>query len=542
MRWLLLAVGLAALLLVAEGTARALFDVPPYMLGSVYDPDLGYRQPPRDEFIEFQDPGGAFTFRTNTEGFRGPELPDAEETPPLDTARLLFLGDSFLVGWGVPAEALIPFSCEAELRARGHAVQAFNVSYSAIGTAQELILFRQNVARIQPSVVVLVVYPCNDVIDNTPELVGHTTISQGAYIRPFLVSDGQGGLETQWLNPLRSALRRHSRLYQNIEVRLLSAGLIQDPASGDLVPSQEDCIAAGRLPRTFLELYLPPEPGGPWAAGWKRTEDLLRAFQREVDAVGARFVVTSIPLLLQVEIGAQSLTMDAALRAAHQPLLGERVDWNLPEERLTAFTQAEGIAYVPLLDALREETRETRRTSYLDNWHLSARGHRRAGRVVAEALEHVLGGDPLPTSAPRSTAPVDVLEAAFLPAGRLDFAEDLHAEVLLGGWRTWMPAGKSGAGGWEMMGKQGSLGVPARSGTIVVEGWAPKPGLSVSLNVQFRHAIGPVTLEREGPFELKAPIPSDVFVEGSCIRVDLVLAGEDPAPRHGIVVTGLRFE
>jgi hypothetical protein len=171
-RWLLLALVLVVLVLVAEGVARVLLPVPPYMLGMVYDPELGYRQPPRYETIHCPDPEGSFAFRTNSEGFRGPELPEAEETPPLDTARLLFLGDSFLVGWGVPAEALIPFACESELRTRGQAVQAFNVSYSGIGTAQELILFRQNVARVRPSVVVLVLYPCNDVIDNTPELVG----------------------------------------------------------------------------------------------------------------------------------------------------------------------------------------------------------------------------------------------------------------------------------------------------------------------------------------------------------------------------------
>lgn len=356
------------------------------------------------------------------------------------------------------------------------------------------------------------------------------------------MSDDRGGLETLWLNPLRAALRRHSRLYQNIEVRLLSTGLIQDPATGDLLPSQDACILAGRLPRTFLELYQPPEPGSPWASGWKRTEDLLRVFRREVEAAGARSVVTSIPLLLQVEVGAQSLGLDEALRAAHQPLLGERVDWNLPEERLAAFAADEGMTYVLLLDALRAATLETHRSSYLSNWHLSARGHRIAGRLLAEALEQVLRGGSLPASAPRCSKPVALLDAVFSPSGRVDFREDLHSEVLLSGWRSWEYVGDSGAGGWEMMGKACSLCVPARPGTIVVEGWARQAGPSVSLSVQYRHAIRPLTLEREGAFEVKAPIPDDAFVPGGSVTVDLVLEGEPPAGGRGIVVTGVRFE
>ena len=73
----------------------------------------------------------------------------------------------------------------------------------------------------------------------------------------------------------------------------------------------------------------------------------------------------------------------------------------------------------------------------------------------------------------------------------------------------------------------------------MLEGWARQPGLSVSLSVHGRRATDPLTLERDGPFELKAPVTGRGL---ESVPVDLVLAGEEPAPGQGIVMTGLRFE
>lgn len=542
MRWSLVAVILVVLPFLAEGVARLLFDPPGYMQGMVYDPDLGFRQPPHSEVIGWwHDPEGPFDYRTNAEGFRGPELPAPGEALSSDKTRLLFIGDSFLDGNGVRREALIPFSCEAELQARGHHVQAFSFCHAGLGTAQELILFRRHAERVQPSVVVLALYTGNDVVDNTPELVGHTTVSPGSYVRPFLVSDGRGGLETFWLNPVRTALRRHSRLFQIVEVRLLSAGLIEDPASPERVPSQNDSIAAGGLPATRLELLLPPEPGGPWEAGWRRTEDLVRAFRREVEAMGARFVLVSIPMTIQVQEDAMSYTMDASLRSAHQPSIGERVDWNLPEERLAAFTQAEGIDYVPLLDALRARTAETRRSCYFWGGHLSARGHRIAGRVVADALEKVLAGGSLPAGATRSSEPFDLLAADSTESG-VCFAEDLHSEVLLANWLNWEPVGNEVAAGWEMSQKRSSMGVTVRSGRLIVEGWALRPGTKLTVFVDGQSALGPLALERPGPFALEVPSAKLPGGDGAFIGVDLAVAGEETPRYPGVVVTGICFE
>ena len=529
-----------ALLLLAEGTMRCFYGPPQYMGGMPYDPDVGFRLRSGMHF-ELSQPVRPYTYYTSTDGFRGPELPGAGNEPSRGKTRLLFVGDSFLSGEGVPTDALIPFSCETELRARGHDVEAFNVSYPGMSTATELILFRKHVARVQPEVVVLVLYSGNDIVDNTPELVGVTTVSQGAYVRPFLVSNGDGGLETMWLNPLRAVLRRWSRLYQRLEVRLLTAGLIQDPTSPDLVPPQDELLAAGRLPRTFLELLLPPEPGDPWEAGWRRTDDLLRAFRREVEAARARFILTSAPLLLQVEKDAQSFALDAVLRAAKQPLLDERVDWNLPEEHFAAFTRSEDIDYVPLLDALRAATLETRRSQYLKDWHLSARGHRVAGRVVAEALEQVLGGGALPSHESRSTVPIDLLDEAFVAEGCVDFTEDMRPEVLLWGWRSWRSVGKAGGGGWSMTTRQAGLVVPLRRGALLVKGWADRPKRKVSLRLSGHRATAPRSV-REGPFLLKVPI-RDAVPEGETAgQLDVIVTGGEPDPESGIVVTGFWLE
>lgn len=156
------------MLLSSEGAARLLFDPPRYLLQHVFDPELGHRGPSNIVFDAMPDPEGLYSHRTNSAGFRSPELP--REPPPPGTKRVLFIGDSFCDGWGVRAEALMPFSCQAELIARGHRVDTFNASYAAIGTAQELLLFRRHGPSARPDVVVLALFEGNDISDNTPEL------------------------------------------------------------------------------------------------------------------------------------------------------------------------------------------------------------------------------------------------------------------------------------------------------------------------------------------------------------------------------------
>jgi hypothetical protein len=538
---------LLALPFLAEVAVRAVFAAPTYMEGMAFDPELGYRQPSFLVLDGRPDPEGAYSYRTNSLGFRSPELPGEAEPPPPGTTRLFFVGDSFLAGVNVRPDDVLPFSCEAALRARGHAVEAYNISYRGIGTAQELLLFRRHAESVRPGVVVLVFYVGNDVVDNTPELVGRTTVSSGAYVRPFLLSDGRGGLETVWLDPARAWLRARSRIFQALEIKLLNAGLVEDPAAADQSQTAEQRIAAGHLPDRSLEVFRSPEPLGPWEAGWKRTEDLLRAFRSEVEALGARFVLVVVPHRYQVQKDGVSRVLDEWLREARRPALDELVDWNLPERRIGAFAAAEGFVSVPLLDALREATAATRKSHYLFDGHLDSRGHRLAGTLLAGVLAEVLAGrSPPPAQAPAG-APIELLGPDYVAEARVDFSTSYRAEVLLSGWRWWQPVGDAGAAGWVMAEGRSVLWFPLRAGELVLEGWAAVPGLSLRLFVRGRTLRPPIRLENAGPFAVRIPIEerNDMRRSGQehpLVQLLFVLDDESQGSGARLFVTGLRLE
>ncbi|MEM7307839.1 MAG: hypothetical protein AAF682_14265 [Planctomycetota bacterium] len=539
---------LFAAFLVVELAARAFTDPPSYLNNMPLDPDLGYG-PPTDRSLMRRDTRGEYEYRTSSLGFRGPELPGPGRPSPAGTRRLMFLGDSFLEGWGVREESLMPFSSMRLLRERGIEVESYNVSAKGIGTGQELLLFRRHQADIEPDVVVVSLYPGNDVVDNTPELIGYTQISAGSYVRPFLVDDGGGGLRTTWRHPLRAALRARSHAFAVAEHALVARGVKRGPEA-DAAAFEERLarLASGRLPRASLELFLPPEPGGVWEAGWRRTEDLLRGFRREVEAAGAHLVVVVIPHKYQVQIDALLAEIDNELHEADQAPVATQLDWNLPERRLVAFAEREGITLVPLLSALRERTTGEAYSQYLRDGHMSWRGHEVAGELVADAAWELLAGRTPPAPPAPAGVPVDLVELQCRTRSWFDFADDLYPELLGGGWDHWAGRWGQGLAGWIML-RSGRVSVPHRGGELVVQGWLPAHAkLPQGVRVHVGGVdLGPLArIDSTGPFELRFPVPPPPGGDGPPVVLGLTASGAfaspaKSAPRYGLVLTAIGY-
>ena len=176
----LLALALLASLLAVELGARLLVP-PPRSHGGLLelDGDLGFRGVPGTR-LERRDERGAFEVVLGSEGFRGRQPAPG----PGPSRRVLFLGDSFLVGDGVRDEELLPTRVERALAVRSEPVESYNLSTLDIGTGQQLLLLERYGERIAPDAVVLVMYPANDVVNDTLELAGRTRVSAGDPIRP----------------------------------------------------------------------------------------------------------------------------------------------------------------------------------------------------------------------------------------------------------------------------------------------------------------------------------------------------------------------
>src|SRR6185503_20075443 len=114
---------------------------------------------------------------------------------------------------------------------------------------------------------------------------------------------------------------------------------------------------------------------------------------------------------------------------------------------------------------------------------------------------------------------------------------DRHAEVLARGWRYCKRVGKDGAAGWEMKGRNAQLRVPLRGDTLVLQGWAQRPGRTVTLRVQGRKKEGALAVEHEGPFEVRMPLGARRADRASAGAVDVEVTGGEPDPEAAIVVT-----
>ena len=232
---LLLVVVLGVAILAAEAVARRKF------------PELRYsaerQQRPEDLFVRFDArygwsnrPGAKVRFQRrdfdteveiNALGFRGPEFGAGHR----DRARVAILGDSYVFGHGVEEDETFA----ALLRQRWPHAEVGNFGVIGYSTDQELLLLRDTVLPLDPTLVVLCLYR-NDVLDN-----GQST-AWGLYRKPRFVRAGDGslGLDSGDLDAdlpfsmrLRRSLRRHFVLYDVVAFRVagLRAG-VDESGSG----------------------------------------------------------------------------------------------------------------------------------------------------------------------------------------------------------------------------------------------------------------------------------------------------------------------
>lgn len=531
---------LIALLALALGecAARILFPPPEYVRGLVFDPVLGFHSRP-DNRLQTSDEEGPLDWATNSRGFLGPELPEKGE--PKTAQRLLFLGDSFLHVWGVrPENAMTEVSARLLAEAGTPAV-AWNVSCNGWGTVQELLGLREFGARIRPDVVVLAFYGSNDVATNEIELADRTRVSTADFLHPYLVFDPADPLaepELCWSQPVRSFLRRHSRLFGTLE---LEAQILASEKDIDWLlygpkrtPKSE---RVGLSPIESLEFLHPHPRGHPWEKAWVTTEALVTLAAREAQELGARFLLLVIPNHAQVQRDARVLAMDAKVRRTDLGGLDAWYDWNGAETRLARLAHERGIEAVFLLGRLREPARAGE-LAYKADGHLNTLGQRLAAQAIVEHLRAPApASDPVPEG-----APVDLL--GDLPR-RLDWkARDL-GRLLGASWTPWSENALGCGPGCAIAGEAQAV-LRAGAGTLVLRGSLPE---AASFPVRVRAEAGGtwsarVQLDRSGPFELRVPIEGPASAEPLLIELKTSRTfrwGTDPR-EFGAVVHELGFD
>lgn len=229
---------------IREGSISFPVYQPNVVFSSAYDPigdERGYLKP-----------DGKVTYRINSFGFRGGPL--VIERPPA-AFRIVCLGDSLTFGEGVHEEDTYPARLERLLgeSMTGRTVQVINAGVQGYGTREEVALFFDRCAKLQPDVVFLGFF----LNDATP--FGETVRQNDERTREI---------------PL-SGLARVSKIWETIERRRRATAL------------QEDYFDTTR--QSFD------------TEAWQIAKQLLAMMQAESRKTGFRFVVVLFPMLWELD-------------------------------------------------------------------------------------------------------------------------------------------------------------------------------------------------------------------------------------------------
>jgi lysophospholipase L1-like esterase len=119
--------------------------------------------------------------RTNSMGFRSGEIAVAK---PGDVKRILVLGDSFTLGWGVPFGETYSVLLEKYLNRQGNRSEVVNLGVGNYNSIMELELFKWKGLALNPDLVILMYY----INDTEPTPTKTTSLKYRLLKHPYLVA------------------------------------------------------------------------------------------------------------------------------------------------------------------------------------------------------------------------------------------------------------------------------------------------------------------------------------------------------------------
>lgn len=273
----------------------------------------------------------------NSSGLRGPEF---EREKPVGTFRILNLGDSIAMGWGVRYEDTYGARLVPLLEGQGtggQSIEVINAGVPGWNPENYLAYMRSEGTDLDPDVVLLDFTLVNDVY-------GPNALDKSE--RPALI---------EWLRT-----RTHFWPFLSVQFRTLQAR-----ADGR---ERIDVID----PPTRATSYFPVNPDDPrWDQVWSR----ITSIEQTAREGGAAFLLVVFPMEYQVLDDGYS---------------------TLPQEIFNTRARSEGIDLLDLLPAFRDECEAKPdgpcaledRYLYADVWmHPSARGHAITASEIAQVLQ-----------------------------------------------------------------------------------------------------------------------------------------------------------
>jgi len=317
----------------------------------------------------------------NSRGLRDREIP-YEQSP--GQTRILFLGDSLTAAMQVPLEETFVKVIETRLNtdAGSGRWEAINGAVNGFGTDNELLFFRLEASKYRPDVVILAMYPSNDVENNSREL---ELRYGGQEHKPYFVLNEANQLvlmnfpvegTDSFSVRVGTFLKKHFQLPRFVAQVLSLRSDVPDwlkPLVSLLGGGRGGQADAGSNAQAERQGSICDEEYTPEIQqAWTLTKAILKQLRAEVEATGARFAVAVIPTSVQL------------LSSQMQPVTADG-DWfcDRPHEELSSFLDQEGVPYLDLLRPFREHVLAGGAPLYYTrDFHMNSEGHRLAGELL----------------------------------------------------------------------------------------------------------------------------------------------------------------
>lgn len=355
--------------LALEGIFR-LAGMKPVVTINAPDPELGWSKR-RSESTRKSTSEFDVTFEINALGLRG----DASLTlaKPAGTKRVLFVGDSFVLGYTVDRHDhfvdLVGAAFAADLdrglvNLESQRIEALNGGTEGWSTDQELLWLRKEGFSFAPDVVVACFFQ-NDVWWNGQASYAGTP-------KPRLKPDGTVEPIAGAMPPPRGWLATHSAI----------GGLIDNLSIG-MKHGASMAHRAGGLEMEKDQVVVLRNPPAEVADCWARTEACLRELKKSCDEKSVKLLFLAIPTREEVEPGA----LDAWCTTVGATK--EMVDPVSPAQKALALAKKHGIATVDPQPALAAAAKDGTKVYFEKDWHVNPAG----SRVLAKELHRALAGD-----------------------------------------------------------------------------------------------------------------------------------------------------
>lgn len=311
-----------------------------------------------------------------------------------DRLRVLFLGDSFMEAYSVNIEEALPKKLEQLAYKQALDIETINLGVGGYGTLQEYLVFQAIGKQYKPDIVLLGFYLGNDLRNNSFAL--ESIVNQGNLkinSRPFVdvaslpkwnttVVDYQGALrryhEAQNKPGIKGLVNKLKK--ESVLARLLINVLKKIKTSYVNSNENEDSYTEKRSLAVFGVNSCQEQPE--YTEAWNITQTILKRLNGEVEKMGSKLVVFSVPALHEVDPWYIKQAINSA--SSQHRLCMEKVPGY---QRLSIVLTELNIEYVDLLTSFRDVTKTDKVNLFrISDRHWNKQGHALAAEKLYSAL------------------------------------------------------------------------------------------------------------------------------------------------------------